>query len=193
LNLCIGQILIKRIDAETIVVSIQKRLNDLQIASDNEPRIAYIVGDSALVNQAMVRAFNRHTGQQSMFRPCSAHALNNIMQMLWSAVCPDVSELMAVIETIRNPAKFCQMAQEYQPNHPVTGQEKCGHPTTIASAISVRWYSLEKMFSSAINLRLVIEKHLSDARDPRLRTRLLVVQWARSAPMVESPSFALDS
>jgi hypothetical protein len=193
LNVCIGQIPLKRADAVTIALSIQKRLNYLEITRGNEQKIPYIVGDSASVNQAMVREFNGITRQKALFIPCAAHALNLMMQVLWTAVRTHVNELMAVIEAIRGKSKFRMMAQEYQPQRTENGKKKKSHPVTIASAISVRWYSLEKMFSSAITLRPVIESYLSEATDSRLRTKLLAIQRGQNVPVPDSASLILDS
>jgi hypothetical protein len=138
LNVCIGEIPLKRADAVTIAVSIQKRLNYLEITCENEHKIPYIVGDSASVNQATVREFDGIKGQKTLFLSCFAHALNLMMQVLWAAVRTNVSELMAVIEAIRGKSKFRTMALGYQPNRTEIGKEKRSHPVTIASATSVR-------------------------------------------------------
>jgi hypothetical protein len=78
-SFCVSQLPLKQADANTAATTIQKRLGTLQI-DQVRIRTAYIVGDSAAVNLAMVRMFNDKTKNESSFVPCAAHAFNNMMQ-----------------------------------------------------------------------------------------------------------------
>jgi hypothetical protein len=68
-----------------------------------------------------------------------------MMQDIWAKVRPTLAHLIIVIDAIRNRSAFRQLARE---NH----LQKRG-PTTIATAMPVRWYSLVKMLGSTIALR----------------------------------------
>jgi hypothetical protein len=104
--------------------------------------------------------------------------LNNMTQEVWKSVRPSVSQLMAVIETVRNRNKFRQMAQEMLKSSLKDKSGKGQGISTIASAVSVRWYSLVKMLSSAIALRPVIEAYLAVSAHPRLLKKLQRAQTA---------------
>jgi hypothetical protein len=186
-NLCIGQIPVKQANAQTLARAIARRLDELSIPLDRKDHhmIAYFVGDSAQVNPAMVKVFNTLTSSASEFIPCAAHMLNNMMQAVWSAVRPRVRHLLAVIETVRNRGAFRQLAEEMQTASKILGEHKRVGVTTIATAISVRWYSLAKMLSSAIELRSVIDAYLELFGDGKLKMTLMETYDSQSEEMAE--------
>jgi hypothetical protein len=185
LNLCIGQIPVKRADTSTLASTIAKRLIGLGIGLSAEHKIAYFVGDSAQVNSAMVDAFNDKTDGASHFIPCAAHMLNNMIQAVWSAVRPSVRHLLAVIENVRNRGDFRRLAEEMQLQRKLLSEHKRVGLTTIATAISVRWYSRLKMLKSSIELRSVIETYLDICGDGKLKKRLMKTYAAQSEELNE--------
>jgi hypothetical protein len=56
---------------------------------------------------------------------------------------------------------------------------------TIATAVSVGWYSLAKMLSNAMELRTVTESYLATCRDAGLKRKLMTTYKAPSEEMSE--------
>jgi hypothetical protein len=70
-SFCIGQIPVERADSATLAPVIAARLLELGLTKENDHEISFIVGDSASINPKIVSTFNRETGNESSFIPCS--------------------------------------------------------------------------------------------------------------------------
>jgi hypothetical protein len=90
-----------------------------------------------------------------------------------------------VIETLQNRADFRPLTEEKQIYNKIFSQNKRVGVTTIATVISVRWYSFAKMISNAIQLRSVIESYLATSRDAALKKKLMKTYDAELAEMSE--------